>query len=80
MRRYEILMEFAGEQKEIPSEALSDVMLLDLYLAREFKEQAILCFQTRSRMSGMIWDYRKAKKIPKTAHIEVFRGWKEASF
>ena len=30
MRRYEILMEFAGEQKEIPLEVLSDVMLLDL--------------------------------------------------
>ena len=45
MRRYEILMEFAGEQKEIPPEALSDVMLLDLYLRENFKEQAILCFR-----------------------------------
>ena len=39
MRRYEILMEFAGEQKEIPSEALSDVMLLDLYLRENLKSR-----------------------------------------
>ena len=28
----------------------------------------------------MIWDYRKAEKIPKTAHIEVFRDGKKILF
>lgn len=51
MRRYEILMEFAGEQKEIPSEALSDVMLLDLYLRENLKSRPSFA-SDRSRMSG----------------------------
>ena len=60
MRRYEILMEFAGEQKEIPLEVLSDVM--------------------QKPYERLIWDYRKAEKIPKTAHIEVFRDGKTILF
>ena len=75
MRRYEILMEFAGEQKEIPPEALSDVMLLDLYLRENLKSRPSFASDQKP-YERQIWDYRKAKKIPKTAHIEVFRDGK----
>ena len=79
MRRYEILMEFAGEQKEIPSEALSDVMLLDLYLRENLKSRPSFDSDQKP-YERLIWDYRKAKKIPKTAHIEVFRDGKKLLF
>ena len=79
MRRYEILMEFAGEQKEIPSEALSDVMLLDLYLRENLKNRPSFASDQKP-YERQIWDYRKAKKIPKTAHIEVFRDGKRLLF
>ena len=79
MRRYEILMEFAGEQKEIPSEALSDVMLLDLYLRENIKSRPSFASDQKP-YERLIWDYRKAKKIPKTAHIEVFRDGKKLLF
>ena len=79
MRRYEILMEFAGEQKEIPSEALSDVMLLDLYLRENLKSRPSFASDQKP-YERLIWDYRKAEKIPKTAHIEVFRDGKTILF
>ena len=79
MRRYEILMEFAGEQKEIPSEALSDVMLLDLYLRENLKSRPSFASDQKP-YERLIWDYQKAKKIPKTAHIEVFRDGKKLLF
>lgn len=79
MRRYEILMEFAGEQKEIPLEALSDVMLLDLYLRENLKSRPSFA-SNQKPYERMIWDYRKAEKIPKTAHIEVFRDGKTLLF
>ena len=79
MRRYEILMEFAGEQKEIPSESLSDVMLLDLYLRENLKSRPSFASDQKP-YERLIWDYRKAKKIPKTAHIEVFRDGKRLLF
>ena len=79
MRRYEILMEFAGEQKEIPLEVLSDVMLLDLYLRENLKSR--LSFASDQKpYERLIWDYRKVEKIPKTAHIEVFRDGKTILF
>ena len=79
MRRYEILMEFAGEQKEIPLEVLSDVMLLDLYLRENLKSRPSFASDQKP-YERMIWDYRKAEKIPKTAHIEVFRNGKKILF
>ena len=79
MRRYEILMEFAGEQKEIPLEALSDVMLLDLYLRENLKSRPSFASDQKP-YERLIWDYRKAEKIPKTAHIEVFRDGKKILF
>ena len=79
MRRYEILMEFAGEQKEIPPEVLSDVMLLDLYLRENLKSRPSFASDQKP-YERLIWDYRKAKKIPKTAHIEVFRDGKKLLF
>ena len=79
MRRYEILMEFAGEQKEIPLEALSDVMLLDLYLRENLKSRPSFASDQKP-YERLIWDYRKVEKIPKTAHIEVFRDGKTILF
>ena len=79
MRRYEILMEFAGERKEIPAEALSDVMLLDLYLRENLKSRPSFASDQKP-YERLIWDYRKAEKIPKTAHIEVFRDGKKILF
>lgn len=79
MRRYEILMEFVGEQKEIPLEVLSDVMLLDLYLRENLKSRPSFASDQKP-YERMIWDYRKAEKIPKTAHIEVFRDGKKILF
>ena len=79
MRRYEILMEFAGEQKEIPLEVLSDVMLLDLYLRENLKSRPSFASDQKP-YERLIWDYLKAEKIPKTAHIEVFRDGKTILF
>ena len=79
MRRYEILMEFAGEQKEIPLEVLSDVMLLDLYLRENLKSRPSFASDQKP-YERLIWDYRKAEKIPKTAHIEVSRDGKTILF
>ena len=79
MRRYEILMEFAGEQKEIPLEVLSDVMLLDLYLRENLKSRPSFASDQKP-YERLIWDYRKVEKIPKTAHIEVVRDGKTILF
>ena len=79
MRRYEILMEFAGEHSEIPLEKLSDVMLLDLYLRENLKSRPSFASDQKP-YERMIWAYRKEKKIPKTAHIEVFRDGKITLF
>ena len=79
MRRYEILMEFAGEQKEIPLEVLSDVMLLDLYLRENLKSRPSFASDQKP-YERLIWDYRKVEKILKTAHIEVFRDGKTILF
>ena len=79
IRRYEILMEFAGEHSEIPLEKLSDVMLLDLYLRENLKSRPAFASDQKP-YERMIWAYRKEKKIPKTAHIEVFRDGKITLF
>ena len=79
IRRYEILMEFAGEHSEIPLEKLSDVMLLDLYLRENLKSRPAFASEQKP-YERMIWAYRKEKKIPKTAHIEVFRDGKITLF
>lgn len=78
MRRYEILMEFAGEQKEIPSEALSDVMLLDLYLRENLKNRPSFASDQKP-YERLIWDYRKAKN-PEDRPYRGVPGRKEASF
>ncbi len=79
MRRYEILVEFAGEHSEIPFGKLSDVMLLDLYLRENLKSRPAFA-PDQKPYERLIWTYRKEKKIPKTAHIEVFRNGKIGLF
>ena len=79
MRRYEILMEFAGEHSEIPLEELSDAMVLDLYLRENLKSRPAFASDQKP-YERMIWNYRKAERIPKTAHIERFRDGKVVLF
>ena len=79
MRRYEILMEFAGEHGEISLEKLSDIMLLDLYLRENLKSRPSFASDQKP-YERTIWMYRKEKKIPKTVHIEVFRNGKITLF
>ena len=79
MRRYEILMEFAGEHGEISLEKLSDIMLLDLYLRENLKSRPSFASDQKP-YERTIWTYRKEKKIPKTVHIEVFRNGKITLF
>ena len=79
MRRYEILMEFAGEQKEIPSEALSDVMLLDLYLRENLKSRPSFASDQKP-YERLIWDYPESEKNPENRPYRGVPGWKEDSF
>ena len=79
MRRYEILMEFAGEHSKIPLEELSDAMVLDLYLRENLKSRPSFASDQKP-YERMIWNYRKAEGIPKTAHIERFRDGKAVLF
>ena len=80
MRRYEILMEFAGKHSEIPQEGLSDVMVLDLYLRGNPGKSRPSFASDQKPYERLVWDYRKAEKIPKTAHIEVFRDGRKFLF
>ena len=73
MRRYEILLEFLGQRQEISREKAVDAMLLDLYLRENLKSRPSFAPSQKS-YEKMVWEYRREKKIPKTAHIEVFQN------
>ena len=77
MRRYEILMEFAGEQKEIPLEVLSDVMLLDLYLRENLKSRPSFASDAiRAADLGL----PESGKNPEDRPYRGVPGWKDDSF
>ncbi len=71
IRRYEILLEFAGEYPEISKEEIVKNMLLDLYLRENLKSRPSFAPSQKS-YEKEIWEYRRHRKVPKTAHIEVF--------
>ncbi len=73
MRRYEILLEFLGQRQEISREKAVDAMLLDLYLRENLKSRPSFA-PSQKLYEKMVWEYRREKKVPKTAHIEVFRN------
>ena len=73
MRRYEILLEFLEGYQEISREKVVDAMILDLYLRENLKSRPSFAPSQKS-YEKMVWEYRREKKIPKTAHIEVFQN------
>lgn len=73
MRRYEILLEFLGQRQEISWEKAVDAMLLDLYLRENLKSRPSFA-PSQKLYEKMVWEYRREKKVPKTAHIEVFQN------
>ena len=73
MRRYEILLEFLGQRQEISREKTVDAMLLDLYLRENLKSRPSFA-PSQKLYEKMVWEYRREKKVPKTAHIEVFQN------
>ncbi|MDO4601039.1 MAG: B12-binding domain-containing radical SAM protein [Eubacteriales bacterium] len=73
MRRYEILLEFLEQRQEISGERAVDAMLLDLYLRENLKSRPSFA-PSQKPYEKMVWEYRREKKIPKTAHIEVFQN------
>ncbi|MDO4650270.1 MAG: B12-binding domain-containing radical SAM protein [Eubacteriales bacterium] len=79
IRRYDILLEFLRENPEIPIDGVIDAMLLDLYLRENLKSRPAFAPADKEMESG-IWEYRRAKKVPKTVHIEVFRNGKVLLF
>ncbi len=76
IRRYEILLEFLQEKTEISWETASRYMVYDLYLREKLKKRPNFASDQKP-YERAIWNYRKAKAVPKTAHIEVF-GHREA--
>ena len=73
MKRYEILLEFLEGYQEISREKVVDAMILDLYLRENLKSRPSFAPSQKS-YEKMVWEYRREKKIPKTAHIEVFQN------
>ena len=73
MKRYEILLEFLEGYQDISREKVVDAMILDLYLRENLKSRPSFAPSQKS-YEKMVWEYRREKKIPKTAHIEVFQN------
>ena len=71
IRRYEILLEFIREKTSFSESLASQYMIYDLYLREKLKKRPSFASDQKP-YEKMIWDYRKGRKIPKTAHIEVF--------
>lgn len=71
IRRYEILLEFIREKTSFSESLASQYMIYDLYLREKLKKRPSFASDQKP-YEKIIWDYRKGRKIPKTAHIEVF--------
>ena len=61
------------QRQEISREKAVDAMLLDLYLRENLKSRPSFA-PSQKPYEKMVWEYRREKKIPKTAHIEVFQN------
>ena len=85
MRRYEIFLEFmkeeiqTGEVREITWEMVADRMVYDLYLRENLKSHPSFEMDQKA-YERSVWEYRRQEKIPKTAHVEVFRDGKVLLF
>ena len=79
MRRYEILLEYLQEETDVSVEKASQKMLYDLYLREKLKKRPSFA-PDQKVYETVIWDYRKANHIPKTAHIEVFEDGRAVLF
>ena len=65
--------------QEITWEKIADSMIYDLYLRENLKSHP--SFENDQKpYEKAIWEYRRQEKIPKTAHIEVFRDGKVLLF
>ena len=71
LRRYEILLEFLKEKTQLPVNTASQHMVYDLYLREKLKKHPVFAMDQKP-YEASVRNYRKANKIPKTAHIEVF--------
>lgn len=71
LRRYEILLEFLKEKTQLPVNTASQHMVYDLYLREKLKKRPVFAMDQKP-YEASVKNYRKANKIPKTAHIEVF--------
>lgn len=71
LRRYEILLEFLKEKTQLPVNTASQHMVYDLYLREKLKKRPVFAMDQKP-YEAAVRNYRKANKIPKTAHIEVF--------
>ena len=71
LRRYEILLEFLKEKTQLPVNTASQHMVYDLYLREKLKKRPVYAMDQKP-YEASVRNYRKANKIPKTAHIEVF--------
>ena len=71
LRRYEILLEFLKERTQLPVNTASQHMVYDLYLIEKLKKRPVFAMDQKP-YEASVRNYRKANKIPKTAHIEVF--------
>lgn len=70
MRRYEIFLEFLKTVEGVSMEAASDRMICDLYLRENLKSRPSFA-RDQKPCEKAVWEYRRMKKIPKTAHIEI---------
>ena len=71
LRRYEILLEFLKEKTQLPVNTASQHMVYDLYLREKLKKRPVFAMDQKP-YEASVRNYRKANKILKTAHIEVF--------
>ena len=71
LRRYEILLEFLKEKTQLSVNTASQHMVYDLYLREKLKKRPVFAMDQKP-YEASVRNYRKANKIPKTAHIEVF--------
>jgi radical SAM superfamily enzyme YgiQ (UPF0313 family) len=71
IRRYEILLEFAGDYPQIDAQELADHMIFDLYLRENLKKRPAFA-RDQKPYEKAVWEYRRAHQIARTAHIEVF--------
>lgn len=71
LRRYEILLEFLKEKTQLPVNTGSQHMVYDLYLREKLKKRPVFAMDQKP-YEASVRNYRKANKILKTAHIEVF--------